>query len=88
MIETQVLMEQFNETSRDGMTGCMEVTAALLIVTAIQHLTVHKNQIVLAFVALDAHAGGLSALIVVGTGAAIIMMFIAVLMELTLYSAG
>ena len=85
---TRVIVDQFNETNADGMTGGMEVTAAILIATAIQHLTVQMDQIVLDFVALDAPAGGLSALTAVGTGAAIIMMFIAVLVELTLYSAG
>ena len=59
-------MEQFNETSEGGMTIGMEVTAVLLIATAIQHLTALRHQTVVDSVALDATAGGLSALIAVG----------------------
>ena len=63
------------------MTIGMEVTAALRIVTAIRHLTVHRDQIVLDFVVLAAHAGGLSALIAVGMRDATITISLAALAE-------
>ena len=60
-------MEQFNETNEGGgMTIGMEVTAVLLIATAIQHHTAHRSQTVLDSVAVDVTAGGLSVLIAVG----------------------